>query len=111
MSISTSNLFLSGLSAVGRDALVLQCKPVDLPLHMVLYEAGVVPRHAYFPTSGLASVVTPMSNGETAEVGFIGHEGIVGSLQLLGRTSLSTRCMMQLAGNGLKIPFIVLQGL
>ena len=109
--MTTSNLFLSGISPKRRDALVSQCKPVDLPLHTVLYEAGVVPLHAYFPTSGLASVVTPMSNGETAEVGFIGHEGIVGSLQLLGRTSLPTRCMMQLTGNGLRIPFVVMQEL
>jgi CRP-like cAMP-binding protein len=42
-----------------------------------------------------------MANGEVAEVGFIGHEGIVGSLQLLGPACLSTRCMMQLAGSGL----------
>lgn len=82
---------------------------VELPVHAVLYECGGNPRYAYFLTSGLASVVIPISNGEVVEVGFIGHEGIVGSLQLLGSGSTSSRCMMQLAGSGLKIPFVNLQ--
>jgi CRP-like cAMP-binding protein len=109
MSAQIDNLFLSGLSPESRGALLSRSIEVDLPLHTVLYESGSVPRHAYFLTSGLASVVTPMSNGEVAEVGFVGHEGIVSSLQLLGPAFISTRCMMQLAGGGLKIPFLVLQ--
>ena len=109
MPVQISNLFLSGLSPESRESLVSQSVAVELPLHTVLYEAGGDPRHAYFLTSGLASVVTPMSNGEVAEVGFIGHEGVVGSLQLLGSALISTRCMMQLAGSGLKIPFASLQ--
>jgi CRP-like cAMP-binding protein len=109
MSVEVSNLFLSGLSAESRVSLISRSLAVELPVHTVLYEAGSDPRHAYFLTSGLASVVTPMSNGEVAEVGFIGHEGVVGSLQLLGSATISTRCMMQLAGSGLKIPFASLQ--
>ncbi len=109
MSVEVSNLFLSCLSAESRVSLISRSLAVELPVHTVLYEAGSDPRHAYFLTSGLASVVTPMSNGEVAEVGFIGHEGVVGSLQLLGSAIISTRCMMQLAGSGLKIPFASLQ--
>jgi CRP-like cAMP-binding protein len=109
MPTQPSNLFLSGLSPEARDALVSRCTPLELPLHTVLYDSGTVPRYSYFLTSGLASVVTPMPNGEVAEVAFIGSEGIVGTLQLLGSASIGTRCMMQLAGSGLKIPFAVLQ--
>src|SRR5579863_4240507 len=109
MSTQISNLFLSGLWPESRGMLVSHTVKVELPLHTVLYESQRAPRNAYFLTSGLASIVTPMSNGEVAEVGFVGSEGIVGSLQLLGPASISTRCMMQLAGGGLKIPFTVLQ--
>lgn len=105
----TSNLFLSSLSAESRSRLLARCVDVDLPVHAVLYGTEHAPRHAYFITSGLASVVTSMAGGETAEVGFIGNEGMVGSLQLLGSAPLSTQCMMQLAGSGLKISFAVLQ--
>ena len=50
-----------------------------------------------------------MSNGDSVEVGFIGHEGIVGGLHLLGPASASTRCMIQLAGTGLRISYSDLQ--
>jgi CRP-like cAMP-binding protein len=50
-----------------------------------------------------------MSNGESVEVGFIGHEGVVGALHLLGPAPLSTRCVMQLSGTALRIPYSDLQ--
>jgi CRP-like cAMP-binding protein len=105
----TSNLFLSGLSPESRSTLLSRCTALELPLHSTLYEAEFAPGHAYFLTAGLASVVTPMSRGEAVEVGFIGDEGIVGSLHLLGSAPPSTQCMMQLAGSGLKISFAALQ--
>jgi CRP-like cAMP-binding protein len=109
MNSRSANLFLDSLSSVSYTTLVSLSTAVDLPLHALLYEEDVTPRYGYFLTSGLASVVTAMSNGELAEVGFIGHEGVVGSLQLLGPASLSTRCMMQLSGNALRIPYSDLQ--
>jgi CRP-like cAMP-binding protein len=89
--------------------LLSRCTAVELPFRTPLYESEHAPRYAYFLTSGLASVVTSTSKGESAEAGFIGDEGIVGSLQLLGSAPASTQCMMQLAGSGLKIPFAALQ--
>ena len=76
---------------------------------MSLYEAEQIPPYAYFPTSGIASVVTAMRNGSTAEVGLIGNEGLVGSLHLLGSLPVSTRCFIQLEGTGLRISMVVLK--
>ena len=109
MNSQTTNLFLSSLSLASYESLVLLSTFVELPLHTVLYEEDRTPRYAYFLTSGLASVVTPMANGESVEIGFIGHEGVVGSLQLLGPAPLSTRCMLQLSGSALRIPYSGLQ--
>jgi CRP-like cAMP-binding protein len=109
MAGQSSNLFLSSLSGTNYDWLFTRSTEVELPLHSILYEEEVVPRYAYFLTQGLASVVTPMSNGDSVEVGFIGHEGVVGGLHLLGPASLSTRCMMQLSGMALRIPYPDLQ--
>jgi len=109
MNSQTTNLFLSSLSAVSYEFLTSRSVSAELPLHTVLYEEESTPRFAYFLTAGLASVVTPMSNGELVEVGFIGHEGVVGGLQLLGPASIQTRCMMQLSGSALRIPYIDLQ--
>lgn len=109
MNPGTSNLFLSGLSPECRNALLAHCRAVEIPIHTNLYEAEETPRYAYFLTSGLASVVTTMSDGGSVEVGLLGHEGIVGGLQLLGPIPLFTKCVMQLAGTGLRIPLTALQ--
>jgi CRP-like cAMP-binding protein len=109
MASQSKNLFLSSLSRSDFDWLASRSTQVELPVHSMLYEEEVLPRYAYFLTGGLASIVTPMSNGESVEVGFIGHEGVVGGLHLLGPASLSTRCMMQLSGTALRIPYLDLQ--
>ena len=109
MASQDSNRILSTLSQASRDLLVSRSTPIDLPLHTLLYEEETTPRYAYFLTSGLASIVTPMSNGESVEVGFIGHEGVVGGMHLLGPASASSRCMMQLAGTALRLPYSDLQ--
>jgi CRP-like cAMP-binding protein len=109
MTSETTNLFLSYLSPNSRQSLVAIAKPVDLPHKTKLYNEDTTPSYAYFLNSGLASVVTPMGNDASAEVGFIGYEGVVGSLHLLGNTQIPTRCMIQLAGKGLRIALADLQ--
>ena len=86
-----------------------QATQVDLPLRTSLYEAEQVPRYAYFPTSGIASVVAVTGNGSTAEVGLIGNEGLVGCLHLLGALPVTTRCFIQLEGAGLRVPMAELK--
>jgi CRP-like cAMP-binding protein len=109
MNLSGANVFLSTLSPPVRSALLKQAKAVELPLHTVLFEQTAPPRYGYFLLSGLASIVTERPSGECAEVCFVGREGLVSSVHLLGPASLSTRCMMQLAGTALRVPFADLQ--
>ena len=108
MSHPKNNLFLDSLSAESRDLLLKQCVEMDLPLRKSLYEAESVPRYSYFITSGVASVVTAMEDGGTAEVGLIGREGFVGSIHLLGPAKVSTDCFIQLEATCLRIPFLAL---
>jgi CRP-like cAMP-binding protein len=103
------NLLLASLSAESRELILSQSTPVTLPLRSVLYTAGSVPADAYFITSGLASIVGSTTDGETAEVGIVGHEGLVGAVHLMGPAVAPTECFMQLPGSGLKIPFAKLQ--
>ena len=105
------NLLLASLSAEGRELIHSQCTPVTLPLRSVLYTASTVPADGYFLTSGMASIVGSTSDGETAEVGIVGREGLVGAMHLLGPAMAPTECFMQLAGSALKIPFPKLQQL
>ena len=104
-----SHFLLSHLSPVTRASLLKRATPVELPIRTVLYEEHSVPRYGYFLLSGLASVVTVMPDAKSAEVCFIGREGLVGSLHLLGPASLSTRCVMQFTGSAFRVPFRDLQ--
>jgi CRP-like cAMP-binding protein len=103
MASENTNLFLSSLSPESREQITSRATQLALPLRTSLYEAEQTPFHAYFLTSGIASVVTSMADGGTAEVGLIGSEGIVGSFHLLGPAPVSTSCFMQLEGSGLRV--------
>jgi CRP-like cAMP-binding protein len=103
------NRLLSSLSPENRDLLVAKCVPVDLPLRTSLYVAEELPPFAYFMTSGMASIVTTMEDGETAEVGVVGNEGIIGSIFLLGPTKISTSSFIQLDGSALRISLLDLK--
>ena len=103
------NFLLSSLSSQASALLLSQSTAVPLPLRTQLYEPDVVPEHAFFVTSGLASVVAPMIDGDTAELEVIGNEGVVGSLHLLGTAPIPTSSFMQIAGSGLRVKLSVLQ--
>src|SRR5438270_1966439 len=103
VSLFPTNLVLSNLSDGTRASLLKHATARSLPADTVLYEAESVPRYAYFLLSGLASVMSVMPSGESAEVSFIGREGVVGSLHLLGPASLPIRCTMQLSGSALRV--------
>ena len=109
MASETPNLFLSALSPSNSESLTSAAKVVELPIKTILYEPDSTPSYAYFLNSGLASIITPMANGDSAEVGFVGSEGIIGSLHLLGSARIPSRCVMQLAGKGVRIAFEGLQ--
>jgi CRP-like cAMP-binding protein len=104
-----TNRFLDSLTPESNDYLTANSKVVSLPWWSVLYEPSALPRHAYFITSGIASIVTEMLDGGVAEVGIVGNEGVVGSLHLLGNSKASTRSFMQVEGSALRIPFEIFQ--
>jgi len=103
---NNANLFLSSLTPASRELLLEHSTHVVLPRKTPLYEAEKTPAYAWFLTSGLASVVTSMPDGGTAEVGLIGREGVVGSFHLLGPAPVTTDCFIQLEGEGLRIPMV-----
>ena len=49
-------------------------------------------------------MVTAMPDGGTAEVGLIGHEGLMAVFILLGPGRVTTDCFIQLEGGALRIP-------
>ncbi len=109
MNVYESNLLLAALPAAYRNSLLSRLKPVTLAAREVVYEADETPQYAHFITSGIASVVSSMSNGASAEVGIWGKEGLVESFHLLGNARVPTRCFIQVDATALRMPFKELQ--
>jgi CRP-like cAMP-binding protein len=89
-----------------QDEAALRPALQDVPLeyNKVLYEAGQPIDFVYFVTSGVASMVKNMSDGNSAEVGTIGNEGVVGSPLLFGFDTGPATVHMQIPGDGMRIP-------
>jgi CRP-like cAMP-binding protein len=60
-------------------------------------------KYAYFLEQGLASVVIPMKEGRTVEVGVIGIDGVVGLPILLGAARMPGETFIQAEGSGFRI--------
>ena len=95
------------LAALGDDEarrVVEQLTPVSLPRGAVVARPGQPIDFAYFPLSGMISVVALMAEGLGAEVATVGNEGMIGLPIFLGADSSPFHLMSQLSGDALRIP-------
>src|SRR5258708_37068168 len=76
---------------------------VQLRTHEVLHESGEPIRFAYFLNSGLASVLSVLSEGKSVEVGLTGKEGFVGLPLIVGLSTSPTRTVIQMEGAGFRV--------
>jgi CRP-like cAMP-binding protein len=104
-----TNLLLAALPPALQKYLLSRLKAVSLPIRTVLYDPDETPKYAHFVTSGIASIVSSMADGASAEVGIWGHEGLVESFHLLGKAKIPTRCFIQMEATALRMPFKELQ--
>jgi CRP-like cAMP-binding protein len=100
---SRKNRLLSVLPPDAMDRWLPHLERVDMPLGHVLYEPGSTLSHVYFPTSAIVSLLYVMTNGASAEIAVVGHEGIVGVSLFMGGGSTPSRAVVQSAGMGLRL--------
>ena len=77
---------------------------VDMRLGEVLYEAGSILSHVYFPTTAIVSLLYVMQNGESAEIAVVGNDGLVGVSLFMGGDSTPSRALVQSAGDAFRLP-------
>ncbi|MFZ0746494.1 MAG: Crp/Fnr family transcriptional regulator [Terracidiphilus sp.] len=111
MAATVFNRLIECLPKDLQDSLRPKLEPVSLPAGTFLYRAGETPKYGHFMTSGLASVVTSMVDGGSAEVGIWGREGLVESMHLLGPAKVPNNCFIQVGGTALRTRFSDLQEL
>ena len=76
---------------------------IQLEYRQSLYRAHKPIEFVYFIETGVGSLVNTMANGEAAEVGTIGNEGVVGLPLLLGDDRAPTSVYVQVPGAGLRM--------
>ena len=98
-----ANRLLSLLPPRDYQRLRPHLQPVALEYRQSLYRARKPIDFVYFIETGVGSLVNTMANGEAAEVGTIGNEGIVGLPLLLGDDRAPTSVYVQVPGSGLRM--------
>jgi len=97
MTQSSRNRLLEMMPAGDADLLRPHLQNVVFKFRMPLYEADTPIEHVYFPLEGVASLVSTMKNGQSAEIGTIGGAGFrlkAGILRDLMERSSASRVLM-----------------
>ena len=102
-SVRPKNRVLAALPATEWQLIEPRLELVELPLGARLYEAGVVLRDVYFPTTVIVSLVSSMKDGASAEVAVVGNEGVVGVCAFMGGGRALSGAVVQSAGHALRM--------
>lgn len=97
------NALLAVLPKAVQERLARNLELVDMRPGRVLYEPGEKPRHAYFPTESIVSLLCVTKNGASTEIAIVGNDGIVGEALLLGGGSMPQRAVVQAAGRAVQL--------
>jgi CRP-like cAMP-binding protein len=99
-----TNRLLAALEPADFATLEPYLEIVNLPRGAVLYEAGDIIRHTYFPHNAIISLVEVMEDGRVAEVALFGREGLVGLLSALISREALGRYVVLVSGTASRIP-------
>jgi CRP-like cAMP-binding protein len=101
--LSTKNHILNALPQKDYERLHPNLEAVKLTLGEILYYPNEQIKYVYFPENAMVSIIATTPDGQSAEVGVVGREGVVGIDILMGVDSTSNECMVQLADGALRI--------
>lgn len=98
-----SNRILSAAPREEYERLLPRLEYVELRRSDVLHEMGEHMQHVYFPYAGTISVVVQMEDGDQAEVGVVGREGMLGLPLVLGTDTAPFRAFAQTSGGAMRM--------
>jgi CRP-like cAMP-binding protein len=97
------NHILDALPGAERERIFPHLKLVSLPLGAVLFEAGEAPRHVYFPTDSIVSLLYVLENGASAEICVAGNDGVIGVALFMGGETTTSRAIVQSGGSAFRL--------
>ncbi len=99
----TANQILASLDKTDYQDLFSQLERVSMRLGEIVYQAGGLINHVYFPETAVFSMLATMEDGRTVEVGPVGKEGMVGLRVALGAKTTPDRVVVHIAGNAMRL--------
>ena len=106
---SVRNIVLLSIPDSEYDIIRPNLEPIDLPHHFILHDPGEKIPYAYFPNTGMTSLVVTTKDGRSVEVGVVGREGIVGTPLAVGMHRAPYLAIQQIPGAGLRIKSEILE--
>ena len=103
------NRLLAALPSNEYERLLPRLEQVSLSLGEVVYEFGGHLDYVFFPTNSIVSLLYTMENGNSAEMGLTGSDGVVGIALFMGGGTMPNRAVVQSAGSALRMKAKVLQ--
>jgi CRP-like cAMP-binding protein len=97
------NRLLEALPVSDLRRMLAECVSVDLAFAEVLYTPGERLSHVYFPTRSFISLIMPVDESASLEVGLVGNEGMFGIPLALGVDVSPVRAVVQGAGPALRM--------
>lgn len=101
--IPTKNRLLAAIPDEEYQRLLPYLEFVHLAKNKIVYEAGDTTRHAYFLTSGMASLLSITEHGEMIEVAMVGNEGMIGIPIVLQVNKTPHRVLVQIPADAMRI--------
>ena len=97
------NTLLGALPDADYQRIAPALEPVRLPRGSVLEEPHREIEFAYFPISGVASIVAMGTDGESVDTTMIGREGMTGLAVFLGTGQMPVRTIVQVPMTGVRL--------
>ena len=97
------NALLSALEPAEYSELLQGAENVEMALRTVLYEANAPITHVFFLGRGVASIIAPVGDGASVEVGTVGNEGLVGLPLLFGVDREPAKAFIQVADGAVRV--------
>lgn len=99
------NRILAGLLPVDLERLEAALEFVSVDFRQEISGPEDSMSHVFFPTSALVSILHPMEDGRSVEVGSVGRDGVVGVRALFGDPHSPQRFVAQIPGEAYRLPF------
>ncbi len=97
------NRLLKALPSSDLRRMLAGCEAVELAFADVLYTPRERLSHVYFPISSFISLIMPIDDSASLEVGLVGNEGMFGIPLVLGVDVSPMRAVVQGAGSALRM--------